>query len=131
ERSLLTPYGLRSLSPDDARYAGRHSGSRWQRDASYHQGTVWAWLIGPFVDAHLRVYKHKGRARALLQPLLEHLTTQACLGNISEVFDGDAPHQPRDCIAQAWSVAEVLRCWTTLSASSKERVGEGNDHGRH
>src|SRR5205823_5962300 len=91
ERDLLTPYGLRSLSPHDPRYTGTHIGDRWQRDGSYHQGTVWAWLIGPFIDAHLRVYKNKARASELLEPLIRHLDTQACIGSISEVFDGDEP----------------------------------------
>ncbi|HMT22276.1 MAG TPA: amylo-alpha-1,6-glucosidase, partial [Promineifilum sp.] len=105
-RHLLTAHGLRSLSPDDKAYTGQYSGDRRKRDAAYHQGTVWAWLIGPFVGAHLRVYKD----RAYLEPLLHHLIDHG-VGSVSEIFEGDAPFAPRGCIAQAWSVAEVLRAW--------------------
>lgn len=107
-RRLLTSHGLRSLSPDDPAYVGRYGGNRRQRDAAYHQGTVWAWLIGPFVDAHLRVYGDRQTARSFLQPLLDHLTDHG-LGTISEIFDGDPPFTPRGCFAQAWSVAEMMR----------------------
>ena len=109
-RHLLTAHGLRSLSPDDKAYTGQYSGDRRKRDAAYHQGTVWGWLIGPFVSAHLRVYQDMAAARAFLEPLLRHLTDHG-IGSISEVFEGDAPFAPRGCIAQAWSVAEVLRAW--------------------
>lgn len=109
---LLTPYGLRSLSPKDPKYAGTYQGDAFQRDSVYHQGTVWAWLIGPFTEALLRVndfsQQARHRATALLQPLIDHLGN-AGLGSISEIFDGDPPHAPKGCIAQAWSVAEVLR----------------------
>ncbi len=112
QRDLLTPYGLRSLSPHDSRYRGIYHGSPWDRDGSYHQGTVWGWLIGPFVTAYLRVHHStpvaRSQARTWLQPLLDHLD-EACLGSINEIFDGDPPHTPRGCPAQAWSVAEVLR----------------------
>jgi predicted glycogen debranching enzyme len=112
ERDLLTPYGLRSLSPHDSNYRGIYIGNQWDRDGSYHQGTVWSWLIGPFLTAYLRVNDHsteaREQARAWLSPLLAHLD-DACIGSISEIFDGDAPHHPRGCCAQAWSVAEVLR----------------------
>jgi predicted glycogen debranching enzyme len=112
-RDLLTPYGLRSLSPRDSRYQGHYGGDQAQRDGAYHQGTVWAWLMGPYLSAYLKVHDHsdeaKARAQQWLQPLLEHLEAEACLGSISEIFDGDAPHTPRGCFAQAWSVAEVLR----------------------
>ncbi len=109
-RHLLTAHGLRSLSPDDKAYTGQYSGDRRKRDAAYHQGTVWAWLIGPFVGAHLRVYKDMAAARAYLEPLLHHLIDHG-VGSVSEIFEGDAPFAPRGCIAQAWSVAEVLRAW--------------------
>ncbi len=109
-RRLLTSHGLRTLPPDDPRYHGRYNGDRRTRDTAYHQGTVWAWLIGPFVSAHLNVYGDRARARAFLQPLLLHLE-DAGLGTISEVFDADPPHAPHACLAQAWSVAEVLRVW--------------------
>ena len=127
EHALLTPVGLRSLARDDANYVGRHTGDRWQRDGSYHQGTVWSWLIGPFIDAHLRVFHDKARAAALLQGLLTHMEREAGIGTISEVFDGDEPHTPRGCIAQAWSVAEVLR----ISQSLKARDLEKGNHGGH
>jgi predicted glycogen debranching enzyme len=108
---LLTPVGLRSLAPGDPDYKAKYYGDLRSRDAAYHQGTVWAWLIGPFVDAWLKT--HPGdyaAARRFLEGFLPHLD-EACVGSISEVFDADAPYTPRGCIAQAWSVAEVLRCW--------------------
>ncbi|HEX7317699.1 MAG TPA: amylo-alpha-1,6-glucosidase [Pyrinomonadaceae bacterium] len=112
ERELLTPYGLRSLAPGDARYSGRYVGGSAERDAVYHQGAVWAWLVGPFVTAYLKVHgrtpESVARVRAVLNPLIEHLK-EACLGHVSEIFDGDAPHAPRGAVAQAWSVAELLR----------------------
>jgi predicted glycogen debranching enzyme len=110
ERELFTPYGLRSLSPADARYRGRYIGDSVARDSSYHQGPVWAWLLGPFIDAYLKVNNKKALAhvREWLQVFSGHLT-EAGLGHVSEIFDGDFPHLPRGCFAQAWSVAEVLR----------------------
>jgi predicted glycogen debranching enzyme len=110
QRSLLTSHGLRSLSPDDPQYQGCYGGDRLRRDGAYHQGTVWGWLIGPFVQAHLRVYRDLPGARAFLEPMKYHLSGSG-LGNISEIFDGDPPFTPRGCFAQAWSVAEVLRAW--------------------
>ena len=107
-RSLLTPHGLRSLAPDDPAYVGHYGGDRHSRDAAYHQGTVWGWLIGPFVSAHMRVQGDPAVARSLLEPMLQHLRS-GCAGSLSEVFDGDPPHTPRGCSAQAWTVAEVLR----------------------
>ncbi|MCA1555278.1 MAG: amylo-alpha-1,6-glucosidase [Acidobacteria bacterium] len=113
ERELLTPYGLRSLSPRDPDYRPRYEGDSYARDTAYHQGTVWAWLIGPFITAYLRVHKRSpaslAQARDYLRTFREHLT-EAGVGQVSEIFDGDAPHMPRGCIAQAWSVAELLRC---------------------
>jgi glycogen debranching enzyme len=112
ERELLTPYGLRSLAQGDPRYAGRYEGGPESRDAVYHQGTVWAWLLGPFITAYVKAHgrspESKQQAGAWLAPLGEHLK-EAGLGHVSEIFDGDAPHTPRGCIAQAWSVAEILR----------------------
>ena len=108
---LLTPVGLRSLSRDHPDYKPRYFGDLRARDAAYHQGTVWAWLIGPFVDAWLKVHPEDLQgARGYLSGLIEHLD-QGCVGSISEVFDAEAPFTQRACIAQAWSVAEVLRCW--------------------
>jgi predicted glycogen debranching enzyme len=109
-RHLLTSHGLRSLAPDDPAYVGHYGGDQRQRDSAYHQGTVWAWLIGPFVSAHLRVYGDRDQARSFLQPLFRHLADHG-VGSVSEIFDGDPPFTPRGCIAQAWSVAELLRAW--------------------
>jgi predicted glycogen debranching enzyme len=107
---LLTPHGLRSLDSSDANYCGQYGGPQSERDACYHQGTVWAWLLGPFVQAHLRVYGDRQRAFAFLEPMAQHLLA-AGLGSISEIFDGDPPFVPRGAFAQAWSVAEILRAW--------------------
>lgn len=112
QRELLTPYGLRSLSPRDSRYRPIYIGDQWQRDGSYHQGTVWGWPIGAFFSAYLRVNNHNGAAKKQvaqwMERLIEHLD-EACIGSISEIFDADPPHTPRGCFAQAWSVSEVLR----------------------
>jgi predicted glycogen debranching enzyme len=116
-KELLTPVGLRSLAASDPRYAGRYAGDPRQRDASYHQGTVWSWLLGPYALAHHQVYGDTGHALALLEGLAAHLD-EACVGSISEIMDGDAPHAPRGCFAQAWSVAETLRAYHSLSAQS-------------
>lgn len=112
-RSLLTSYGLRSLTPDHPDYAGCYGGDRWARDRAYHQGTVWGWLIGPYVTAYYRVTGDTTGTRRLLEPFADHLR-DAGMGTVSEIFDGDAPHTPRGCPAQAWSVAEVLRAWLAL-----------------
>ena len=109
-RRLVTSYGLRTLAPDEEGYSGRYEGDQKQRDGGYHQGTVWAWLMGPFVSAHLRVYGDRRAARAYLAPLLRHLVDHG-VGSVSELFDGDAPFFPRGCPAQAWSVAELIRAW--------------------
>jgi predicted glycogen debranching enzyme len=107
---LLTPHGMRSLAPDHEDYSRRYGGDQIQRDAAYHQGTVWAWLIGPFVLAHLRAYRDPVIARSYLNPLIRHLSDHG-VGSISEIFDGDPPFTARGCFAQAWSIAEVLRAW--------------------
>ena len=112
-RHLLTSIGLRSLAASDPNYIGLYLGNRRTRDGAYHQGTTWAWLIGPFVQAHLRVYQDPALARAFLEPFRHHLS-DAGLGSISEIADGDAPFTPRGCPWQAWSVAEVLRAWKML-----------------
>jgi glycogen debranching enzyme len=119
-RELLTPVGLRSLSPRHVDYAGRYTGGPRERDAAYHQGTVWSWLLGPFVLAHYRVYADAAQAHALLAGLAPHLS-EACLGTISEIFDADAPHVPRGCVAQAWSVAETLRAWYAITVAEINR----------
>lgn len=109
-RSLLTSLGPRSLSPDDPGYRGDYGGDQVRRDGGYHQGPVWSWLTGALVEAHLRVYEDREAALALLQPFTDHLS-DAGLGSISEIAEGDPPHLPKGCIAQAWSVGEVLRAW--------------------
>ena len=109
-RELLTSHGLRSLAPGDAEYVGTYGGDQVQRDGAYHRGTVWGWLIGPFLSAHWRVYGDAAQVRQMLRPLIQHLD-DTCLGSLSEIFDGDPPFTPRGCFAQAWSVAEALRVW--------------------
>jgi predicted glycogen debranching enzyme len=109
ERELLTPFGLRTLSAHDPQYRGRYEGGPVERDSAYHQGTVWAWLLGPFITAYLRSYPDaREQASTWLAGFREH-RNEAGLASISEIFDGDAPHTPRGCIAQAWSVSEILR----------------------
>ncbi|HPU54952.1 MAG TPA: amylo-alpha-1,6-glucosidase [Verrucomicrobiota bacterium] len=111
QNRLLTPVGLRSLASDHPDYKSKYFGDLRARDAAYHQGTVWAWLIGPFVDAWLKVHPDdRAGARRFLEGFVPHLNA-ACIGSISEIFDAELPFTPRGCIAQAWSVAEVLRCW--------------------
>lgn len=114
ECDLLTPYGLRSLSWRDSAYRRRYEGNMFQRDSAYHQGTVWGWLIGPYVEAYLRVNEYsamaKTKMRTRLASLIAHLDS-ACIDSVSEIFDGDPPHTPRGAIAQAWSLAELLRAW--------------------
>ncbi len=112
-RHLLTGYGLRSLSPDDEDYIGHYGGDQLKRDGAYHQGTVWGWLMGPFIEAHLKAYKDVEMAKSYLQPLIRELLDDG-VGTISEIFDGNPPFTPRGCIAQAWSVAEVLRVWQLI-----------------
>jgi predicted glycogen debranching enzyme len=112
---LLTPVGLRSLAPGHPDYKSKYFGDLRARDAAYHQGTVWAWLIGPFIDAWLKVHpEDRIAAHALLQGFIPHLN-EACVGSISEVFDAEAPFTARGCISQAWSIAEVLRCWVNTA----------------
>jgi glycogen debranching enzyme len=107
--------GLRSLSPDNPQFKAKYFGDLRARDAAYHQGTVWAWLIGPFIDAWLRVHPDdQAGARAFLDGFWPHLD-HACIGSISEIFDAEAPFEPRGCVAQAWSVAEVLRSWVKVA----------------
>jgi predicted glycogen debranching enzyme len=120
-RRLLTSHGLRSLAPGEPGYIGHYGGSPHDRDAAYHQGTVWGWLLGPFALAHYRVYHDRQAALRFLKPLGRQIYA-AGLGTLSEIFDGDAPFTPRGCIAQAWTVAEVLRAWTEISAGEKRQA---------
>jgi predicted glycogen debranching enzyme len=124
ERELLTPYGLRTLSPKDPKYSGQYGGDAFHRDSAYHQGTVWPWWLGQYITAVMKLSGGSEEARTnvlnSLEPLKRHLS-QAGLGQISEVFDGDAPHKPGGCFAQAWSVGEVLRavCESVYGVSSR------------
>lgn len=114
-KHLLTPVGLRSLSPDHRDYKQNYDGDLFTRDAAYHQGTVWAWLIGPYIDAWVKTYpQERVKVRDLLAGFEAHMN-EAGVGTISEIFDAEEPYAPRGCIAQAWSVAEVLRCWARYS----------------
>jgi predicted glycogen debranching enzyme len=123
---LLTPYGLRSLAPKESGYQGHYAGGPRERDAAYHQGTVWGWLLGPFVSAHQRVYGDRAAAMRFLEAL-GAATQRYGLGTLGEIFDGDAPFAPKGCIAQAWSVGEALRAWVGLASEpspASERQGK-------
>jgi glycogen debranching enzyme len=126
EQELLTPFGLRTLARDDAAYVAHYGGGPAERDGAYHQGTVWPWLLGPFIRAYLTAYgrtaENVARCRELLRPLEAHLG-DALLGSISEVFDAEPPFRPGGCPAQAWSVAELLRLVIVdLAESPRDRV---------
>ena len=123
ERDLLTPYGLRTLAPLDPRYRSRYEGDVWSRDSTYHQGTVWPWLAGPFFTAKIKYSVDRSQAFAEAQAWLDRFSVhfeEAGLGQISEIFDADEPHNPRGCIAQAWSVAELLRLARLVSQAPSE-----------
>lgn len=115
ENELFVGCGLRSLAPDHPDYHGIYCGALAKRDAAYHQGTAWGFLLGGFFSAYMKVNHHSSSAAEnavrMLEPVRKHLTDSGCIGSISEIFDGDAPHNPRGCYAQAWSVGEVLRCY--------------------
>ena len=135
EARLWTPLGLRSLAPGSPGYAGRYQGGVRERDGAYHQGTVWPWLLGPFVEAWLRIRGNRAAARReaqrrFLEPLLAHLD-EAGLSHVSEIADGDAPHQPRGCPFQAWSVGEALRLRRLLATGPRSQSGgAGGTRGR-
>lgn len=111
QEKLLTPYGLRSLEKGNENYKESYEGDIRSKDRAYHQGTVWSWLIGPFVSASCRIKENNQELEDLIKPLVEDHLRDAGLGTISEIFDGDGPHRPRGCISQAWSVGEILRCY--------------------
>jgi glycogen debranching enzyme len=112
EAKLYTPVGLRTLAPDHPDYHAAYTGDPDAREAAYHQGTVWSWLLGPYLTALVRVHGAAGRKKAReVIAALEPRLAEAGAGSLSEVFDGEAPHAPRGCIARAWSVAEVLRAY--------------------
>jgi predicted glycogen debranching enzyme len=117
---LYTSHGLRSLGPEDLQYEGQYGGNIRKRDGAYHQGTVWGWLLGPFVLAHHRVYRNPEAALSYLEPMAHHLNDYG-LGTLGEIFDGQPPHAPRGCIAQAWTVAEVLRAWHMIQKSPTKK----------
>lgn len=120
EKKLLTPYGLRSLSTDDKRYKGKYMGPQRQRDEAYHQGTIWPFLMGHFIEAYLKVHEFspesKKSAGEFIAPLLRHLTEDGCLGQVAEIFEGDPPHKPKGCFAQAWSVGELIRVYLMINS---------------
>jgi predicted glycogen debranching enzyme len=122
-RELLTPYGLRSLTPRHPNYRGHYSGDRASRDGAYHNGTVWPWLMGAYIDAHRRVYPDDDSRLTLFAPFQTHLT-EAGLGTIGECFDGDEPYRPVACIAQAWSVAEILRAYREVGEERRPAIGK-------
>ncbi len=122
---LWTPVGLRTLAPDAARYVARYGGGPLERDGAYHQGTVWTWLLGPFVTAHYRVHGDAVVAHELLRGIWPHLR-EACIGQVSEILDAAPPFEPRGCFAQAWGVAEILRAWSEISDSQSIRAEESD-----
>jgi predicted glycogen debranching enzyme len=123
-RRLLTSHGLRSLAPGETGYTSHYGGGPRDRDAAYHQGTVWGWLLGPFALAHYRVYREREAALRFLEPLGRQIYASG-LGTLSEIFDGDAPFAPRGCIAQAWTVGEVLRAWKAIANGKKLETVRG------
>ena len=115
EKELFVGCGLRSLSSDHKDYHGIYCGALEKRDRAYHQGTAWGFLLGGFFTAYMKVHNHTTesayKAVEMLAPIRSHLTDNGCIGSVSEIFDGDAPHNPRGCYAQAWSIGEILRCY--------------------
>jgi glycogen debranching enzyme len=118
-RELLTSFGLRSLGPSEPGYMGRYAGGPRERDSAYHQGTVWAWLLGPYALAHYKVYGDRAAAQGFLEPLGRSIYS-AGLGSISEIFGGDSPFPAAGCFAQAWSVAELFRVWEFLAGQAEK-----------
>ena len=116
QSELVTPFGLRTLSPQDPAYRPRYEGDSWHRDGAYHEGTAWPWLLGPCAEAHFRHFADREAALALLRPLAGQMTDYG-VGSLAEIYDGDAPQRPNGCIAQAWSVGEMLRVWKDIQNS--------------
>ena len=129
KEKLYTPVGLRSLSADDNRYVPLYGGDQWHRDAAYHQGTVWSWLLGPYIDALIKVNGDQDEAKRVIDDFAFHLH-EGCIGSVSEIFDGEAPHHPGGCVAQAWGVAEILRAIKEHNLFIKENAPESTipDH---
>ncbi len=127
EKALLTPVGLRTLEPGDPEYKAHYQGSPWERDGAYHQGTVWPWLMGPFVDAYMAAFGETALTRAhcsrLVAGLEEEAAKSGCVGSIAEIYDADEPRFPRGCPAQAWSVAEVARVKARYGLGRHETAG--------
>jgi glycogen debranching enzyme len=128
DRELLTPRGLRTLSTKDAQYRGRYEGDGATRDSVYHQGTVWPWLMGPYFNAQANTFGRSQAQRVCRKWLSEFEThlAEACIGQVSEIFDGDAPHTPRGCVAQAWSVSEILRVAVELGTEEEKSDAASN-----
>ncbi len=116
QAELVTPFGLRTLSPQDPAYRPRYEGDSWHRDGAYHEGTAWPWLLGPFAEAHFRHFADREAALALLRPLAGQMCDYG-VGSLAEIYDGDSPQRPNGCIAQAWSVGEILRVWHHIESS--------------
>jgi len=123
---LVSSCGLRSLAPEHRDYRGVCGGGPRERDSVYHQGTVWGWLLGPFVQTHLKVFGDPGEAASFLEPIANHINTHG-LGTASEIFDGDAPFNPRGCLAQAWTVGELIRGWTALACAKDTSASSARD----
>jgi glycogen debranching enzyme len=120
EEKLLTPYGLRTLDTENERYKGKYIGLQTERDEAYHQGTVWPYLIGPFIESYLKVNEFSRQSRkdaaAFITPLLKYLTDGSCPGNVPEIFDGNEPFESRGCMAQAWNIAELIRAYQLINS---------------
>lgn len=120
EEKLYTPVGLRSLAADDDHYIHQYGGDQWHRDSSYHEGTVWSWLLGAYIDALVSINAPKSRIEKVINAFRYHLN-EGCLGSVSEIFDADAPHHPRGCVARAWGVAEAIRVMKVYELYSPEK----------
>ena len=116
QAELVTPFGLRTLSPADPAYRPRYEGDSWHRDGAYHEGTAWPWLLGPLAEAHFRHFGDREAALSLLKSLAGKMTDYG-VGSVAEIYDGAAPQRPNGCIAQAWSVSETLRVWKVIQSS--------------